>query len=168
MQSEQSVNCWDLQVIPASYLLEEKAIVSDFEQTGGCVCGKTRYVLTHEPITIYACHCARCQTRTGSAFGVTMIVPTAYFQLTGGSTEGWLVNVDSREYVWEKCFECRTDLYAEIRATPDILAVWAGTFDDVSWIAPKAHIWAKNKQGWFRFAESDVVYDEQPEDLFSL
>ena len=97
-----------------------------------------------------------------------MIFPTAHFQLTRGSTEGWRLDVDSREYVWEKCSECLTDLYAEIRATPDIIAVWAGTFDDAEWIAPKAHIWTKSKQGWLRFAASDVVYDEQPEDLFNL
>ena len=42
---------------------------------GGCLCGLIRYRLTDEPLTLYACHCTDRQRETGSAFGLSMIVP---------------------------------------------------------------------------------------------
>ncbi len=54
-----------------------------FVQTGGCHCRALRYTLTQRPLAVYACHCTDCQSLTGSAFGVGVVVSTAAFTLTG-------------------------------------------------------------------------------------
>lgn len=53
------------------------------------MCGNTRYLLNAEPITTYACHGTGCQTRTGSAFGISMIVSAERLKLTAGTTQAW-------------------------------------------------------------------------------
>jgi hypothetical protein len=50
---------------------------------GGCQCGAVRYVLTAEPIRTVACHCKECQRQSGSAFGMSMIVPETSLTVTG-------------------------------------------------------------------------------------
>ncbi len=41
---------------------------------GRCQCGAVEYEFTGSPQTVHACHCSECQKRSGSAFGLTMIV----------------------------------------------------------------------------------------------
>ena len=45
--------------------------MSEFHE-GGCVCGKTRYRVRGEPQRVSACSCRWCQTRTGSALGISV------------------------------------------------------------------------------------------------
>src|SRR5436190_3601163 len=54
-----------------------------FLQTGGCHCRSLRYTLTQPSLGIYACHCTDCQTLTGSAFGIGVVVAASAFNLTG-------------------------------------------------------------------------------------
>jgi hypothetical protein len=41
---------------------------------GGCQCKQVRYQFGGEPLTCYACHCTECQTSSGSAFTLSMIL----------------------------------------------------------------------------------------------
>ncbi len=41
---------------------------------GSCECKSIQYKFTGEPLTCYACHCTDCQTASGSAFGLSMII----------------------------------------------------------------------------------------------
>ena len=52
-------------------------------QRGGCLCGAVRYALTASPLLAYACHCHDCQTRTGSAFTLTLVIRTQDLMVTG-------------------------------------------------------------------------------------
>jgi hypothetical protein len=50
---------------------------------GGCICGAVRYELLEKPLFIQACHCTQCQTATGSAFILTMILEAHSENLNG-------------------------------------------------------------------------------------
>ena len=54
--------------------------------TGGCQCGKIRYVLKNKPIDFYACNCTACQQQSGSAFGLSMVVEKESFEIDGELT----------------------------------------------------------------------------------
>ncbi len=41
---------------------------------GGCLCGAVRFSLHAKPIVAGYCHCSRCQRRTGTASGVSVMV----------------------------------------------------------------------------------------------
>mgnify|MGYP003299518019 FL=1 len=53
------------------------------QYTGKCQCGAVNYTLLSSPKTTHACHCFDCQKRTGSAFGISMIVAEDDLYLTG-------------------------------------------------------------------------------------
>jgi hypothetical protein len=133
------------------------------------MCQNTRYLVTSKPVATYACHCTDCQTRTGSAFGLSMIISTDDVKLTHGVTETWTRVVQGgQKFLWERCPNFGTNLMATIEGAPEITAIWPGTLDDSSWVEPKAHLWTKSAQRWVMFRDSDVVYDEQPDDFSVL
>ena len=53
--------------------------------SGRCQCGHCTFSFIGNPITCYACHCTNCQSASGSAFGLSMIVMQEDIKLTGGS-----------------------------------------------------------------------------------
>ena len=52
---------------------------------GGCSCGAVRYQTTGKPERVGVCHCRYCQTRTGSAFGVSVYFKDINIQTTSGN-----------------------------------------------------------------------------------
>ena len=51
---------------------------------GGCVCGAVRYQTTGKPERVGVYQCRYCQTRTGSAFGVSVSFKDVNVQKTSG------------------------------------------------------------------------------------
>lgn len=57
--------------------------------TGGCECGAVRYTVNPSVrFQPYACHCSDCQTRSGSAFGLQLLVMSADLCIEGETVEG--------------------------------------------------------------------------------
>src|SRR5580704_9950408 len=54
-----------------------------FPQTGGCLCGKSRYEITETPQLVYTCHCVDCQRLTSSVFSMGIVVPGTAFRFMG-------------------------------------------------------------------------------------
>jgi hypothetical protein len=136
---------------------------------GGCVCGATRYRLTAEPLTLYACHCTDCQKRSGSAFGLSMWVRRDALELTQGEiTRHRAALADGRVSNARLCARCGTRLWSEPERHPELAVVRPGTLDDTSGLEPVAHIWTRSAQPWFRFPEGVATYDTQPPDTLEL
>ena len=135
---------------------------------GGCVCGAARYELSGEPITTYCCHCTRCQSRSGSAFGISMIVSEDSLNSLEGELTEHVLAVEDRQYPFQRCAECGTPLWATAPHLPGVAVLFPGTLDDSGWVKPKAHIWTQSAQKWVRFDEHDVTFETQPEDLAQL
>ena len=53
-------------------------------RTGGCQCGAVRYVVSGEPLMLYACHCSECRKQSASAFGLSLIVRPGDVEFTAG------------------------------------------------------------------------------------
>lgn len=116
--------------------------------SGGCQCGGVRYVLSAEPIRTVACHCQECQRQSGSAFGMSMIVPADSLTVTG-ATKRYVRIADSgnrNEGVF--CPECGTRLYQIPLHLKDALVLKPGTLDDTGWVRPDYFVWMKSAQGW--------------------
>jgi hypothetical protein len=64
-------------------LFEPRGTRMKLPQTGGCQCGKVRYEITQEPLSVYTCHCLDCQKLTSSAFSLGVVVPESGFRLSG-------------------------------------------------------------------------------------
>jgi hypothetical protein len=132
---------------------------------GGCQCGAIRYEVSGPPGVIYACHCRECQCQSGSAFGMTMVVPAERFRLLQGEPKSFGRAGESGRVVtgWF-CPECGTRLYH----TPGKLAgnvnIKPGTLDDTSELRPAVHVWTRSAQGWFAMPPDTTCHETQPAD----
>jgi len=131
--------------------------------TGGCQCGAVRYVLTGEPLTLYACHCTDCQTRTGTAFGLSLFMRRDALTVEKGEAVLFEMALSGGRRVRRRsCAACGIRLWGEPVKLPDTVVVQAGTLDDTSWLRPVAHIWTRSAQPWMQFPADAVKFDMQP------
>lgn len=135
--------------------------------TGGCQCGRVRYVLTAAPLTLYACHCKECQRQSSSAFGQSMRVPVDAFKLTGETATTGRADPAAPPVRGVFCPLCGSRLYHH-RPGRDTLNVKAGTLDDTGWIVAVGHLWTRSAQRGFRPPGGALVYDGQPPDYDAL
>ncbi|MGR8949738.1 MAG: GFA family protein [Gammaproteobacteria bacterium] len=127
---------------------------------GGCGCVATRYEFACEPLSCYACHCTDCQSRSGAAFTLTVIIPLTEITLTMRDAATFKRNaIDFRN-----CSECGGRLWAVWHPVPDFALLAAGTLDDTSWIRPVAHVWTSSAQPWIGLNKDATLFERQPED----
>jgi hypothetical protein len=137
-----------------------------FVQTGGCHCGGLRYTITQRPLAVYACHCTDCQSLTGTAFGLAVLVPAAAFTLAG--TPRLIPRVLGSGLVSQRsiCPECGVWVCggskADVVTRGEKRVVRGGTLDDTSWLRPTTHYWTRSAQPWIVFPEGVTRYETQP------
>lgn len=109
------------------------------QMTGGCACGRIRYVAEIEDDDAYLCHCRMCQRATGS-------VSIAFKHLRKDAVrwEGepdWYSSspIARRPY----CRECGSSLGFEFPDSGN-MDLTVGSFDDPSWFVPRHHFGAEN------------------------
>ena len=81
---------------------------------GACHCGRIAFEAEIDPARVSVCHCADCQTLTGSAFRVAAPTAEANFRLLSGEPKSYLkTTADSgRPRVQAFCADCGSPIYA--------------------------------------------------------
>lgn len=137
--------------------------------SGGCQCGRIRYQLLAEPLSIYLCHCQQCQKQSSSAFGMSMPVPRSSVLITQGQPKQWSRQADTgREVMCLFCGDCGTRLFHNPARNPNITNIKPGTLDDTSWLQPVGSLWTRSAQKWVRIPEPMLNYEGQPDDYSLL
>jgi hypothetical protein len=137
--------------------------------TGGCQCGAVRYEITGEPLTIYRCYCTDCQKQSGSAYGMSMLVPVEFFKLVRGELKSFEKIAESgRPASCYFCGECGSRIYNARTSAPEWVVVKPGTLDDVSWVHPVGSMWARSAPPFAAFPEGELKFDKQPDRLEEL
>jgi len=132
---------------------------------GGCQCGKIRYVVKAEPVTLYICHCSECQKQTASAFAMSLTVRSDEFEVMEGSLKEWCRPSDSGATVFCRfCPVCGTRIVHGKDTRPEYINVKPGTLDDTSWLRPVAQIWTSRAQPWVKLGSNYLSYPQQPID----
>ena len=125
---------------------------------GGCQCGTVRYSLSGEIHALNVCHCRDCQTQSGSAFGMSLVIEPAAFQIESGSLQAFVTTADSgRQKTCAFCPQCGVRIY---NATSALMSIKAGTLDDTSWLRPDAHYWVTRRQPWLTLPKDVPVFEE--------
>ena len=127
---------------------------------GGCLCGAIRYRLEEEPMIINACHCADCQTISGSAFVLNMWMEDKNVTLLGDDPVSYM-NKSGSGNIHEimHCEECGTDVFSKYHASIGIdKMVRVGTLDDVSGVEPDAHVHTASRQSWLKLPEDKPIF----------
>lgn len=114
---------------------------------GGCRCGRIRYTTELDRLPrAYACHCRDCQTWSGSAFSVQVLLPEDQLQVSGEPALFELTSPDgTRTSRQRACPTCFTRVYNTNTRRPGIAVLRAGTLDRSDELTIVAHIWTCRK-----------------------
>ena len=130
---------------------------------GGCQCGVVRYEVQGEPLAVGICHCTECQRQSGSAFGMSMIVPKNAFRILQGHLKTFTRTSDSgRPVTCAFCADCGTRIHHEPRYLQGVLNIKPGTLDDTSFLAPTIEVWSARKHPWLGLPSSVRSFERQP------
>lgn len=130
---------------------------------GGCQCGAVRYRLEGEPIALAVCHCTECQRQSGSAFGMSLIVPANALTLLAAKPRIFSRSSEAGRTVdCAFCADCGTRIYHRPARRPTTTNLKPGTLDDTSWLTPEIHVWTKSKQPWVSIPEGVRSVEAQP------
>ena len=122
--------------------------VVNLPQPGGCACGAVRYRLTAAPLLAFACHCHDCQTRSGAAFSLTLVIRTADFAVAGPVEPLRRPTRAGRMVEHGVCALCRVSMFAHAPAAPDFMSLRAGCLDDAGWVRPVAQTFVDSAIPW--------------------
>ena len=132
------------------------------ERAGGCQCGAIRYRLSGEAIALSVCHCTECQRQSGSAFGMSLIMPKDACHIVGTLKTFTRSSESGRPVTCAFCPECGTRIYHEPRYLDGVLNFKPGTLDDTSALRPSLEVWTTRKQAWIELPADLRSYEGQP------
>jgi hypothetical protein len=113
-------------------------------------------------MSVHACHCTDCQTLSGSAFGMSMVLNRSDVELTKGEVVINDFTASRNRMHRHHCAACGVAVWFSSPGYEGIIAIKPGTLDDTSSLRPIAHMWAKSAQKWLDLGDSLPVFEEQP------
>ena len=119
--------------------------------SGACHCGAITIEGEADPERVSVCHCTDCQSRTGSAFGVSVQVPGSTFKMTGKPTTYVKMTAESgNPRLQAFCPTCGSSIYS---TTPGegqqaTYMVRVGILRQSNELAPKRQNWFRSARNW--------------------
>jgi hypothetical protein len=112
---------------------------------GGCRCGQVRFRVTLPPLITSACHCTGCQRMTGSAFSLTVTVPSEGFAVSEGEPVVGGLHGAARHFF---CPWCMSWIFTRAEGLDWFVNVRATMLDDAAWFAPFIETYTSEKLAW--------------------
>ena len=114
------------------------------------MCGAIRFRTDGAPLKTTVCHCTLCQRITGSAFSIELLFSknTVNFQGTAPSEYTYRSPEHGRLLRYLFCSTCGTRLGLTLERFPAIQIIYAGTYDDPTWVKPDSHIFMQSAVPW--------------------
>lgn len=133
--------------------------------TGECNCGAVTYTARSSSLLTYVCHCGNCQKRSGSAFGMGMVLPVDDFEVKGELSCWERVSDTGQRNPRYSCAVCGNVIYGLGAYTPGFAKLMPGSLRNTRDIQPDVHIWVENAQRWVFIPDDVLQYQKQPEDF---
>jgi hypothetical protein len=116
---------------------------------GACHCGSVAFEADVDPATARVCHCADCQTMSGSLFRANIQAAGDAFRLVRGTPKFYIKTADSgTKRAQAFCADCGTGLYATSPTNPTSYALRVGTIAQRAMFRPTQQIWCQSKLPW--------------------
>ncbi len=130
---------------------------------GACHCGYITYQAEVDPNEVYVCHCADCQTISGSAFRWAVPIAEETFVLLKGEPKTYIKTTESGATNHQLfCPECASPLYStSIGDGPKMLNLRVGTVRQRAELRPKAQYWCRSAQAWVADLGQAKQFDTQ-------
>ena len=104
--------------------------------TGGCLCGRVRFVAWGCPWRVGICHCLDCRKHHGALFHASAVFPRDAVTIEG----------ETRDYAGRLfCPRCGSSVFAR---TGDEIEVHLGTLDAPDQIMPTYEGWTLRRESW--------------------
>jgi hypothetical protein len=117
---------------------------------GGCHCGYITYEGEADPETATICHCADCQTLSGSAFRTAVPVKSDAFRIVTGEPAIYVKTAESgnkRQQAF--CPRCGPPIFSVPPGDgPKNYMIRLGTVRQRDQFAPTVQIWTRSRQRW--------------------
>lgn len=117
---------------------------------GRCHCGKIAYEANVDPDTVSVCHCADCQTLTGSAYRANIPAPAESFVLLSGQPKIYVKIAESgNKRAHAFCPDCGTPIYAAAISNTPTYSLRVGTIKQRTELRPpNCQIWCRSALPW--------------------
>lgn len=122
----------------------------NMEWSGGCLCGRTRYVLAEEPWDLNDCHCIDCRRSSGAPYVTWGSVRRENWRLTAGEIRK--VPHAGRVRGFAAC--CGTHLLFENDEQAPTVDVTIASLDRPEPFAPRGAIWTEDRLPWVPLNEA--------------
>lgn len=131
--------------------------------TGSCQCEAVRYAIKGDGVNLFVCHCTQCQKQSSSAFGMALWVSDyEVLNLTGQLTIWSRETANEQTISGEFCSACGSRVFHRHSANDSMISIKPGTLDDSRDLAPVAHIWTSEAQGWIEIPSHCLRYEKNP------
>ena len=112
---------------------------------GTCRCGQVRFRVKGVPILTMACHCTGCQRMTASAFSLSVLYPSASFEVVQGEPVIGGLHGATRHFF---CPHCMSWMFTRMEGLDWFVNLRATMLDDPSWFTPFIETWTREKLPW--------------------
>jgi len=116
---------------------------------GRCHCGKIAFAAQVEPDRVGICHCADCQTLSGSPYRIVAPAEAGHFVLQRGEPRIYVKTADTgNKWAIAFCADCGTPIYAAAADNPTTYSLRVGTLKERAHLPPKLQIWCESALPW--------------------
>ncbi len=117
---------------------------------GACHCGFITFEAEIDPEKTSVCHCADCQTLSGSPYRASVPTSPANFRLLSGEPTIYVKTAESgSKRAQAFCPKCGSPIYATAFGDPTaILNIRVGTTRQRDQLVPKRQLWGRSRQSW--------------------
>jgi len=131
---------------------------------GRCHCGYIAYEADVDPEKVMLCHCADCQTLSGSAFRTVVFTRENTFKLLSGELKIYVKTGESgTKRPQSFCPECGTPIYSSTTGEgPKVHVIRVGTVSQRDQLIPKLQLWCRSSQRWLHDLGSIPKLETQP------
>ncbi len=133
--------------------------------SGGCSCGAVRFTV-NDYLFVQACHCDACKKRTGSAYGLSVMIDNENLADFAGKTETFTRSGESGKPVhYEFCPRCGTTVRWHIDIVPNRQVFAMGAFDEPGQFEVVGEMYTDRALPWARLG-CDLVRPGAPDDTY--
>jgi hypothetical protein len=131
---------------------------------GRCHCGYITYEAEIDPEKVMICHCADCQTLSGSAFRTVVFTREDTFNLLSGELKTYIKTGESgTKRPQSFCPECGTPIHSgTLGDGPKVHVIRVGTIRQRDQLVPRLQLWCRSSQGWLGNLSFIPKLDKQP------
>ena len=112
---------------------------------GTCRCGQVRFRATGSPIVAMACHCTGCQRMTASAFSLSVLYPSASFEVVQGEPVIGGLHGATRHFF---CPHCMSWLFTRPKGLDGFVNVRTAMLEDARLFPPYVEMYTGEKLPW--------------------